>query len=209
MGHPVKAFVETVARLVGAGGPALELRRLRWLGVWGPTAFGALLLAFTLAFHRSLPVWLLVLLVLSISAAAAALFSGVVFARIQQREEALREMNIALAHAMPGISRLDPEGRYVNVNEAYARMIGYEASEMIGMDWALTVHPDDRGNAITAYHRMVSEGKAEFEARAVRKDGSVFHKHVLMVKGIDKEGKLTGSLTKPYTKVILSREALA
>ncbi|MHC4278435.1 MAG: hypothetical protein ACYSTI_14125, partial [Planctomycetota bacterium] len=33
-------------------------------------------------------------------------------------EEVLRETNVALAKAMPGISRLDPEGRYVYVNEA-------------------------------------------------------------------------------------------
>jgi PAS domain S-box-containing protein len=107
-------------------------------------------------------------------------------------EEALREMNMALANTMPGISRLDAEGRYVTVNETYARMLGYEPSGMIGMDWALTVHPDDRGNAITAYHRMVSEGKAEFEARAVRKDGPMFHKHVLMVKIVDKDDTFVG-----------------
>ena len=341
--------------------PTLDLRRLQWIGVWGPTAFGALLLWFTLAFQHSLPLWLLVLLVLSISAAGAALFSWLVFAQIRQREEMvkdrarqqatvaglgqralagtemstlmndavvlvaqaldvefckvlellpdgtalllragvgwkdgsvghatvgagadsqagytllsnepvtvddlrtetrfsgppllrnhgvvsgmsviipgadrpfgvlgahttrrrtfttddshflqavanvlaaaierkraeeeLREMNMALASAMPGISRLDPEGRYVHVNEAYARMVGYEPSEMVGMDWALTVHPDDRGNAITTYHRMVSEGKGEFEARAVRKDGSVFHKHVLMVKIVDKDDTFIG-----------------
>jgi PAS domain S-box-containing protein len=110
----------------------------------------------------------------------------------KRAEEALREMNMALANAMPGISRLDPEGRYVNVNEAYARMIGYEPGEMIGMHWEPTVHPDDRRHLIAAYQHMVSEGKAEFEARAVRKDDSVFHKHVLMVKRVDKEGHFIG-----------------
>lgn len=110
----------------------------------------------------------------------------------KRAEQEVREMNVALANAMPGISRLDPEGRYVNVNEIYARMIGYEPGEMIGRDWALTVHPEDRENAIAAYHRMVNEGKAEFEARAVRKDGSVFHKHVLMVKRVNKEGNFIG-----------------
>jgi PAS domain S-box-containing protein len=110
----------------------------------------------------------------------------------KQAEEGLRQMNVALAHAMPGISRLDSEGRYVTVNEAYAHMLGYESDEMVGMDWAPTIHPDDRGNAITAYHRMVSEGQAEFEARAVRKDRSVFHKHVLMVKMVDKDDTFIG-----------------
>lgn len=110
----------------------------------------------------------------------------------KQAEEALREMNVALENAMPGISRLDPEGRYVSVNDVYARMLGYEPSEMIGRAWTPTVHPDDQQHAIAAYERMLSEGKAEFEARAVRKDGSVFHKQVLMVRIVHKDAKFTG-----------------
>jgi PAS domain S-box-containing protein len=107
-------------------------------------------------------------------------------------EEALREMNVALTNAMPGISRLDPEGRYVHVNEVYAGMLGYEPSELIGTEWKPSVHPDDRENAIAAYNRILSEDKAEFEARAVCKDGSVFYKHVLMVKILDDDGNFVG-----------------
>ncbi|HZY31555.1 MAG TPA: PAS domain S-box protein [Candidatus Methylomirabilis sp.] len=110
----------------------------------------------------------------------------------RRAEEVLQEMSVALVNAMPGISRVDAEGRYVSVNEVYAHMIGYKPAELIGMDWAPTVHPDDRGHAITAYHHVLSEGKAEFESRAVRKDGSVFHKHVFMVKRVDKEGNFIG-----------------
>jgi PAS domain S-box-containing protein len=110
----------------------------------------------------------------------------------KQAEELRREMHVALANAMPGISRLDPEGRYVTVNDMYARMTGCEPGEMIGMDWARTVHPEDRGIALAAYQRMVTEGKAELEARVVRKDGSVFHKHVLMVKRVNQEGNFMG-----------------
>ncbi|MBI4523307.1 MAG: PAS domain S-box protein [Deltaproteobacteria bacterium] len=107
-------------------------------------------------------------------------------------EEALNEMNMALLNAMPGISRLDTDGRYNDVNETYARMMGYESRDMIGMDWRLTVCPDDQHKAITAYHRMLSEGKVEFEARAVRKDGSSFYKSVLMVKRVDEKGDFIG-----------------
>jgi PAS domain S-box-containing protein len=110
----------------------------------------------------------------------------------KQAGEVQRETDVALANALPGISRLDPERRYVHVNEAYAHMLGYEPSEMVSIDWALTVHPDDRGIALAAYQRMLNEGKAEFEARAVRKDGSIFHKHILMVKRVNKEGNFIG-----------------
>ena len=110
----------------------------------------------------------------------------------KQAEEALSEMNIALANVMPGISQLDIQGRYVNVNEAYARMMGVEPRELIGSDWKPTVHPDDQGEAISAYEHMLRDGKAEFEARTVRKDSSVFYKHALMVKIVDKDDNFIG-----------------
>ena len=67
----------------GGSLPPSRIKRLRWLGVLAPTAFGALLLAFTLAFHHTLPLWLVVLLVLGVSAAGAALFSWFVFTQIE------------------------------------------------------------------------------------------------------------------------------
>jgi PAS domain S-box-containing protein len=123
-----------------------------------------------------------------------AVFSARAAAELQrkQAEEQLWELHLALANAMPGISLLNPQGRYEEVNDAYARMLGYESSELIGCDWAPTVAPEDRGVAHEAYQRMLSEGSGEFEARAVRKDGSSFFKHVLMVKRTAKDGALLG-----------------
>jgi PAS domain S-box-containing protein len=110
----------------------------------------------------------------------------------QRVEEDLRELNLALMNATPGISVLDPRGRYTRVNEAYARMMGYEPAGIVGMDWQMTVHPEDCQSAIAAYERMLKEGSSEFEVRAVRKDGSVFHKQVWMVKRVDNAGNFIG-----------------
>jgi PAS domain S-box-containing protein len=110
----------------------------------------------------------------------------------KQAEEALQEMNLALINAMPGIAILNSEGRYERVNEAYAQMVGYVPSELIGKGWAPTVTPDDMKLALEAYQRMLSEGDGEFEARAVRKDGSLFYKHVLMAKRTAKDGTFLG-----------------
>jgi two-component system, cell cycle sensor histidine kinase and response regulator CckA len=110
----------------------------------------------------------------------------------KRAEDALHETNLALSNAMPGISILNSEGRYERVNEAYAQMLGYPTSELIGAAWTPTVALDDRKQALEAYERMLSEGKGEFEARAVRKDGSLFYKHGLMVKRTDADGKLLG-----------------
>jgi len=127
-----------------------QLRWLRHLGIWAPTAFGALLLALTLALHPVLPLWLLVLLILGVSAAGAAGFSGFVFAQIRWREEEIlrrtqelevlsRALGAAVAQNAPilqaageGIYGLDAQGHSTFVNPAAARMIGWEAKDLIG-----------------------------------------------------------------------------
>jgi PAS domain S-box-containing protein len=107
----------------------------------------------------------------------------------RKRDEEIRqEMHMALVHAMPGISRLDSGGRYLAANEMYARALGYDPSELIGGGWFHTVSPAYRPHAEAAYETMLRKGTGEFEAIAVRKDGSTFWKQVLMVKILDREG---------------------
>lgn len=110
----------------------------------------------------------------------------------KQAEDTLREQHLALINAMPGISRVDPAGRYFSVNAAYAAMLGYTPAELIGSDSSITVYREDLPLARTACDRMLREGKCEFEARAVRKDGSLFYKHVLMVKITGADNQYTG-----------------
>lgn len=124
--------------------------------------------------------------------------------------DATKKLNIALSNAMPGISRLDTSGQYVEVNGYYASILGYEPNELIGSEWSPTVHADDIPIAIRAYDEMCQEGTGEFEARAVRKDGSVFHKRVLMVRIDDCDGVMTGHhcFMRDITEHILADEAL-
>ncbi|MBD2433129.1 PAS domain S-box protein [Fischerella sp. FACHB-380] len=105
----------------------------------------------------------------------------------KRAEKELRHLSQALESAVEGISQLDKQGRYVKVNSAYANMVGYESEEMIGMEWHLTVHPEDWEKLNAAYQQMLSNGKVEIEARGVRKDGLVFDKQVVMVKAYDQE----------------------
>lgn len=111
------------------------------------------------------------------------------------RKEATRqliEMGEALSNAVEGISRLDSQGNYYSVNEAYAQMVGYEPDEMVGMHWYQTVHPEDRASMMAAYQTMLQEGKVEAEARGIRKDGSVFYKQLFMVAVYDDTQQFTG-----------------
>lgn len=111
---------------------------------------------------------------------------------LKRSQQTIQQLNTAQANAMPGISRLDARGRYTEVNEHYAQMLGYASSELLGKDWRPTIYPDDQPTALQAYEGLRNEGKAEFEAQAIRKDGSVFLQHVLLVAINDPSGKFAG-----------------
>jgi PAS domain S-box-containing protein len=110
----------------------------------------------------------------------------------RRTEKNLTELSNALSNAVEGISRLDAQGRYVSVNEAYAQMVGYQPQEMIGIDWRTTVHPEDLPKLTAAYRIMLSSGKVEVEARGIRKDGSIFYKQLFMVSAYNDHRQLTG-----------------
>ena len=71
-------------------------------------------------------------------------------------------------------------------------MVGYASSELLGKDWRAIIYPEDQPTALQAYERLRNEGKAEFEAQAIRKDGSVFFQRVLLVAITDPSGKFAG-----------------
>jgi PAS domain S-box-containing protein len=106
--------------------------------------------------------------------------------------EDLERFNQALSHAMEGIALLDPQGKYVQINQAYAQTVGYTPESMLGMDWQLTVHPEDLSRMQDAYQQMLVDGKVEVAARGLRRDGSIFYKQLVMVTASDSNQQLTG-----------------
>jgi len=95
---------------------------------------------------------------------------------------ALFEAHTAVELAMEGISRLNEQGRYLSVNTQYAALLGYRPEELIGQPWQITVHPDDYPVVQTAFKQMLETGRGEAEIRGLRKDGSLIHKQVVIVK---------------------------
>jgi PAS domain S-box-containing protein len=108
-------------------------------------------------------------------------------------EEQLLAINAALENAVEGIARLDTQGRYVTVNRAYAAMLGYRPEELVGRDRELTIHPAHRGDVAAACRRMLAEDRAEVEVLGVRKDGSSFWKHVVLVTIRNPQGEWAGN----------------
>jgi len=111
----------------------------------------------------------------------------------KQVEEELRNLSKALESAVEGIAQLDTQGRYIKTNPAYASMLGYQPEELVGRNWQQTIYPDELETIETTYQRMLIDGKAEFEARALRKDGTVFDKQVVMVKAYDQQQQFIGN----------------
>jgi PAS domain S-box-containing protein len=128
----------------------------------------------------------------------------------KQAEKELRDLSSAMQNAVEGISRLDIEGRYVNVNRAYAHKCGYEPEQMLGLEWQSTVHPGDVEMMLSAYQEMLISGKVEVEARGVRKNGSFFYKQLTMVKACDAQGIFNGHhcFMKDITERKLTETAL-
>ncbi|HBK65432.1 MAG TPA: hypothetical protein DD000_18515, partial [Cyanobacteria bacterium UBA11166] len=131
----------------------------------------------------------------------------------KQRDKEIRQLSTALENAVEGISQLDKEGRYITVNKAYADITGYKPEEMIGMEWPITVHPEDRAKMIAAYQEMLAVGKVEAQARGIRKDGCIFYKQLVMVTAYDEEENFIGhycfmkDITHAYQEAIQRQQA--
>jgi len=112
---------------------------------------------------------------------AGTFFSGIIrdITERKQAEEALRQAEqkyrAIYENAAEGIFQTTPEGRYISVNPALARMYGYSSPE------ELTESVDDIGHILyvsperrTEFKRLIeAEGSVEgFEYEVYRKDGS-------------------------------------
>ncbi|HUL86815.1 MAG TPA: PAS domain S-box protein [Pseudolabrys sp.] len=78
-------------------------------------------------------------------------------------------------HAAIGISEVDPDGRFLRVNEAICAITGYSRDELLAGKLFLYTHPDDADPDREGFRKQVA-GELEFysvEKRFVRKDGRV------------------------------------
>jgi PAS domain S-box-containing protein len=116
----------------------------------------------------------------------------------------VRLLGQAMENAVEGISRLDPDGRYVSINAAYATMVGRTQAEMVGLSGEITVHPDDLEVVRRASRAMLEAGKAEAQVRGLHKSGVTFFKHVTLVAIRREDGAFAGSFH--FTKDVTDRK---
>jgi PAS domain S-box-containing protein len=98
-------------------------------------------------------------------------------------EEILRESEerhrTILQTALDGFCLTDMQARLLEVNDAYCRMSGYSAQELLNMRISDLEETQDYGEIDTHLQQIVTRGEHRFESRHRRKDGSVFDVEVV------------------------------
>jgi PAS domain S-box-containing protein len=112
-------------------------------------------------------------------------------AELRESEEQHRAI---LETALDGFSMANPQGRFLQVNEAFCRMTGYSAQELLAMsipDLEASVSAVDISSSVG---NIMEQGQSRFESRHRRKDGSVFDVEVSVQHRPDEGGRLVAFL---------------
>jgi PAS domain S-box-containing protein len=94
-------------------------------------------------------------------------------ADITDRKLAEDSMRAVFEQTTAGIARLDPDGRFVLVNQWFCDFVGYSREELLGRRMQDITHPDDVRRNLDLLEKAKADGRSyEIEKRYVRKDGS-------------------------------------
>jgi PAS domain S-box-containing protein len=91
------------------------------------------------------------------------------------RRESEERFSASFDAAPIGMSLISLDGRFIQVNRAFAELVGRSASDLGGMGFADITHPDDLGASLDAVDRLVCHGASSLllEKRYVRAGGTV------------------------------------
>lgn len=89
--------------------------------------------------------------------------------KLLKRDEQHRAM---LSTIPDGFCFIDKQGRFLDVNDAYCRMIGYSRDELLGMSVHDVEAMEHHEETVRHIQRIIETGSDRFETRHRRKDGS-------------------------------------
>jgi PAS domain S-box-containing protein len=95
-------------------------------------------------------------------------------------EDTLRQQLMAIRASMDGMAILDASEEYVFLNEAHARVYGYEnAAELLGLTWRALYGPDEvRRFETSVMPALWQTGRWRGEAIGRRRDGTFFPQEI-------------------------------
>ncbi|MEO7034691.1 MAG: PAS domain S-box protein [Polyangiaceae bacterium] len=103
---------------------------------------------------------------------------------LRNRDSQLREneelFRATFEHAQVGVSLVSTKGRFLRVNAALCRMLGYSAEELTQLSFNDVTHPEDAQVGSDTVLRALAGGPthAEFDKRYMHKSGEVVWVHV-------------------------------
>ncbi|MBA4394569.1 MAG: hypothetical protein C0407_13540, partial [Desulfobacca sp.] len=109
--------------------------------------------------------------------------------KTRQAEETLRKWAHIFEHAEWGVS-VSSGDTLEMVNPAYARMHGYTIEELIGKPIVEVYAPESRETRLDHIRIAHEKGRHVFEARHIRKDGTIFPAQIDVTVAKDNEGKV-------------------
>ena len=133
----------------------------------------------------------------------------------RQAEERLgaseRQFRVQFHEATIGQTIIGLDGRFIRVNDAYARMLGYAADEMTGMVNSGLTHPDDQDRAARQLAGLYSGEYDSYEhtKRLVHRDGHAVDAQVgvRLVRGADGQPlHLIGFVQDITAQLVVQRE---
>ncbi len=89
--------------------------------------------------------------------------------------ESEQRLRATYEHAFVGIGEVDPNGRFLRVNEQFCAITGYDRDELLARTFLDITHPDDQGRDLEQFARQMA-GDVDvfsFEKRYIHKDGHV------------------------------------
>lgn len=110
------------------------------------------------------------------------------------------------------ITMIDQNGFILDWNPGSEKIKGYTYDEIIGKNFSIFYSAEDKSNLVpeSLLLKASKEGKAEHEGWRVKKDGSRFWAHVIIIPMYDKDGIARGfvKITKDLTAWVLREQAL-
>lgn len=99
------------------------------------------------------------------------------------------QFEAAFRHAAIGMALVGLDGRFLRLNEAFCRFVGYSEAEMLALDFQSITHPEDLNVDLEQLKQLTSGAFDTYrlEKRYVRKDGREVwgHLSVSLVRGPD------------------------
>jgi two-component system sensor kinase FixL len=116
-------------------------------------------------------------------------------------------------HSAIGVLVADADGRFVDVNPAYAKILGYRPDELVGTTFAEITHPDDIDRQLALFKQLAT-GKIEdftLDKRFIGKQGNVVWVRFAAASLTDETGLRRGTLgmIEDITERKRTEEALA